>query len=748
LAGLAENHSLFGATWSNRRADLKDQSASGYDLALAGIGVSCELTDQQIADLVIHHRRDFPGKKQDRRGSKYLSYLKRAISRARQGRQSSESAQQQSEEFAEAIKNSAITVDGAQESTLSTAEEAEQPDPAVLSADVSSTQSGGVRPGCAEAVEFLVAKVRQTGNVAMVYDNIATLAALSEAQLAATYQNLRKVLGAELNGNHFNRAIKETRARLRCKTAQEQVQDPRPTILTNDRLLDEIAADAIAALESANQPAVLFRRGGRLVMIQPDEDDRPVIVQATGPMMRGRLARVARFLRETRQTLIRVSPPEDLTLDVLSANEGVFPPLGVVTQIPILRPDGTLRLEPGYDPITHAYYHTSPGFKLGTIADTPALADAVAAAQFLDEAIGEFPFATSADKANCIALMLTPILKVGFRMKSPLALIDAPKWGTGKSLLASVVYVLTTGSEGTVCAAPTSEEEWRKRVTSILERGSAVVIIDNVNQTLQSSSLSAVLTTSNWEDRVLGKSEDIRLPNVSTWIATGNNLVLGAEMARRGYQIRLDAKVSNPSRRSGFKRNDQELLDWVAAHRGELVAALLTTIRAWWVAGKPKADVQPFGSFSKWARMVGGILGYAAVKGFLENLDAVQQDSDEESRQWEQFLRALAIVFRGLAFTTAEIVEHAVHHRDVLSDAIPDEIANTDEGGNGGTSFQKKLGKALARKCGTRFGELELRLERCEPDKHTKVQRWRVGGDLDSLLSKEANESAGFHRDL
>jgi hypothetical protein len=597
-------------------------------------------------------------------------------------------------------------------------------------------------------VDFLIAKVRATGDVKLVYDRIGLIAKLPEAEVAVVYQDLKAALGSKLNYNHFSRAIQEARARQQQKSSNRQSDDPRPTIAINDRLLDEIATDAIAALEAANEPPVLFRRGGDLVMIHPDEDGRPVIMRANEPMMRGRLARVARFVVATKSGMKPVSPPQDLTIDILASNEGKFPALGVLTQIPLLRRDGTLRLESGYDPATRAYYVPTPGFRLAHIPDNPSPEEIRAAVYVLLEMIEEFPFESTADRANFFGLLLTPILRVTFRMNAPLALIDAPKWGSGKTLLSLVAYTLITGSEGTVCSAPATEEEFRKRMTSILERGSAITILDNVDGTLRSPSLAAVLTSSYWEDRVLGRSEDVRLPSVSTWIATGNNISLGAEMARRAVRIRLDAKVSNPAKRTGFKRTDQELLDWVRESRGELVAALFTIVRAWWAAGQPKGDVPPFGSFNTWARQAGGILQHAGLEGFLGNLDAVQQQADEESAQWDQFSRALAITFGELEFTVADVVNRAEHERGVLSDSFPDDIGHPDERADSSRgSLVRRTGKALARRCGTHFGDLDLRIERGRPDNHTKIQRWRVAGNLTALLSKDADESAGLRND-
>jgi len=46
----------FSNTWHRRRHDMKDQTQSGYDLALADFGVDAGLSEQQIVDLIIQHR--------------------------------------------------------------------------------------------------------------------------------------------------------------------------------------------------------------------------------------------------------------------------------------------------------------------------------------------------------------------------------------------------------------------------------------------------------------------------------------------------------------------------------------------------------------------------------------------------------------------------------------------------------------------------------------------------------------------
>jgi hypothetical protein len=77
LKGWMEADLRFRNTWLRQRHDLKDQSQSGYDLALACFGVDAGLTEQQIVDLIIHHRCLHQQKHRTR-----LDYYQRTITKA------------------------------------------------------------------------------------------------------------------------------------------------------------------------------------------------------------------------------------------------------------------------------------------------------------------------------------------------------------------------------------------------------------------------------------------------------------------------------------------------------------------------------------------------------------------------------------------------------------------------------------------------------------------------------------------
>ncbi|GHO44112.1 hypothetical protein [Ktedonospora formicarum] len=120
-------------------------------------------------------------------------------------------------------------------------------------------------------------------------------------------------------------------------------------------------------------------------------------------------------------------------------------------------------------------------------------------------------------------------------------------------------------------------------------------------------------------------------------MATGNNIQLGGDLPRRCYWIRMDARTAKPWTRGGFKH---DLETWIPAHRGEIIAVLLTLVRAWYDAAKPSlSEPIKMGSFQAWVNTIGGILERGFPESFLANAQALQEQ-DEDALQWSAFLHA------------------------------------------------------------------------------------------------------------
>ena len=502
-----------------------------------------------------------------------------------------------------------------------------------------------------------------------------------------------------------------------------------PEIKVNNRQLRDSSSEALDALEAANNPPSLFIRSGELIRIRADENGRQVIGRVGESEIRGSLARAANFIRfkpgkDGASEKTSCSPPLDVSRDVLALGQWPFPPLEAVVEVPVLRPDGSVVEQPGYDPATRLFYSPAAGLNIPVIPKHPTKNDIDHALSVLDDAVGDFPYADSrecgANKANTLGLLLSPIVRQAIDGLAPLALIDAPQPGTGKSLLAQVVALIATGRGAAMMTAPVDEESWRKAITATLTTGATVVTIDNVEQPLGSASLSAVITADTWTDRILGRSEMVVLPQRAVWVATGNNIRLKGDLPRRCYWIRLDAKMSRPWKRSGFRHRD--LARWVTEQRGPLVAALLTLARTWEVAGRPEGDGPFVGGFDPWCRTVGGILAHVGVNDFLGNLEELYEAADEEGQQWELFLRTWDQKYDLEWVTVAQIFTDVQQEHSSLREALPDHLAEAIEGkGN----LRIRLGRALEKREGVRFGDEQYRLEK-RLDSHSKRKQWRV----------------------
>lgn len=490
-----------------------------------------------------------------------------------------------------------------------------------------------------------------------------------------------------------------------------------PVIPLDDRPLRDRSADALDALVKSNDPPVLLRHGGGLARVVRDENGRAVVDPVGESELRGRLTRVADFCgragRGGRQA--HKTPPRDTVLDILGLGEWPFPPLTGVTEAPVVRADGSILSAPGYDPATGLHYAPDAALDCLTIPLSPATADIRAALALLHEAIQDFPFGDDASMANTLGMMLTPIVRPALPGHVPAAVVDAPKQGSGKTLLAELTSIIATGRPGAMMGAPANDKdgEWDKRITALLRAGATMVVIDNIEGVVRAPSLCRALTCSIWQSRVLGLSQMVNVPQRATWIVTGNNISLAGDLPRRCYWIRLDPKTARPEKRTGFRHPD--LLDWASGLRRELVAALLTLVRGWHVAGRPIPEGLPtLGSFQEWVNTIGGVLELAGVKGFLSNQDAFRDCQNEEDAEWESFLWQ----WRRVYGDSGVLVKQLVDDLDVdvaLVAALPGDLADARIDKPQG--FRKKLGWALKKHDGTRYGVRNIRMTKApEPD--------------------------------
>lgn len=406
-----------------------------------------------------------------------------------------------------------------------------------------------------------------------------------------------------------------------------------PYIDAGDKELRHITELAWEALLRANErEPFIFRFGGKPTRVELD-DEQGIITRLVGKdRLRHILARVANWYtlvkREDKWKRKAALPPVYVVKDVLATPDQPLPVLTALVGAPTFAPDGTLQTEPGYHAKARMFYTPAAGFVLPDVPKHPTDQEVGWAKEMISDLIGEFPFIGEPELAHATALMLLPFVRPMILGATPLHLVEKPTAGTGGSLLIDTLIHVATGQEVTAMVEGQKEAEWRKRITAKLLLGPQFIFVDNLRERLDSAALAAAITTPYWEDRILGKTEMIRLPIRCVWVMSGNNPTLSNEMARRTIRIRMDAKVERPWERTGFKH--ENLYQWAAQQRPKLVWAALTLAQNWIVKGRPYTG-RTLGSFENWCKVVGGILEAADIPGFLGNLDDFYARADAES---------------------------------------------------------------------------------------------------------------------
>lgn len=268
----------------------------------------------------------------------------------------------------------------------------------------------------------------------------------------------------------------------------------------------------------------------------------------------------------------------------------------------------------------------------------------------LEDLVADFPFQADSDRANLFGLLLTPILRPAIAEPVPMHLIGSPMERTGKTKLAEIVLGITvTGRRLPAMQLGDREEEREKRILSVLLRGQGMIHLDNLAPSLDSAALASLLTSSEYQGRILGASSAPSIPNTLVVVGTGNNVHATGELAKRIVPIRLLPDTDRPEDRHDFRHPD--LLAYVTSARPRVLGALLGLVEAWREAGRPLAPVG-FGGFERWASVVGGILGVAEYHDWLRNLAEWRGGADDAGQEHQMLAEAWAERY-GFGWVTA-----------------------------------------------------------------------------------------------
>ncbi|MEU8663346.1 hypothetical protein [Actinoplanes philippinensis] len=388
------------------------------------------------------------------------------------------------------------------------------------------------------------------------------------------------------------------------------------------------------------------------------------------------------------------------------------PTLRGIIGAPVLRRDGTLLQTPGYDPATGLYLASK--VDLPPVPEAPTSEQVAAARTFLlDRFLRDFPWAGPADKANYVALLVTPILRHFTRSLTPFGLIDATMPSSGKTILTAGPGMLY-GQK--VLTWPDDDGELKKSITAVFTEQVGVVIWDNLTEgtVIDSAVLAQLITSREWSDRQLGASRNIGSINDRLWMATGNNLQVGGDMASRTVRVHLDPNMPHPESRDQTGFGIPQLDHWILDPANQLTVLwhLLVLVLDWTRRGATKAVAMSMRQFTPWAQAVGGLLEHHGIAGFLTNIADVRA-ADEDETRWRGFLATWHDRHGGKEMTAAELRRDAepVQIGGELHDPWDGQFITTP---NGALPKAVPLGRMLTGQNGRWRGEYVVRAGKSE----------------------------------
>lgn len=463
--------------------------------------------------------------------------------------------------------------------------------------------------------------------------------------------------------------------------------------------IDLVATAGERALMAANAP--VYQRGTSLTRPGKREvaaaDGRTTyaacLIDITAASMTDLLCQVVEWNKYDKRAngWKQIDPPPAVAQIILSrSGSWPFPAISGVITTPTLRPDGSVLMAPGYDPVTRLYHVDDPLLEM-TLPD-PTRREAERSLNSLNVLLQDFPFETDVDRSVALAGLITPVVR-GMMPVCPMFAFRATAPGSGKSYLVDLAASIATGRQCPVTNAGHDQEEMDKRLGGLLLSGYPIMSLDNVNGELGGDLLCQAVERPIVRLRELGKSNSIEIDNKAVIFATGNALRVKGDMTRRTVMASLDPKMEQPELRQ-FRTNPVQV---VAADRGKYVAACLTIVRAYLASGHD-AGLAPMASFEVWSRTVRSALVWLGEEDPCLSMVEAREDDPE-------FMERSEVI--GLLAEAIGIGEHCARTANEI-----DELSQADDTDLAGYKVGLKyrdLRTALLKIAGTPAGKINPR---------------------------------------
>lgn len=354
------------------------------------------------------------------------------------------------------------------------------------------------------------------------------------------------------------------------------------------------AVDAALAV-LADAPDV-YQRGGRLVRVGPGTAPGSTVVtefdrHSLGAWLSERvLFSTERTIKskdgsEYAKPVPSDTPPEWLTLGALARTTLPVRELRSIVPHPFLRSDGSLRTAAGYDAATRALCtYIGPELPEYALPSDPSACLVVARqmATVIEGRLEGYRWDGPTAFGAWLSAFLTALSRPAIVDDCvPGHVFEAPIKGASKTTLAGAVASLITGAAPEMGGLRTMVE-FDKYAVAKLRQAPTLVLIDNVEVSIRGDAIARLFTGPIYSARILGRSDEVALPNTATWLFTATNPDVATDMADRFISCRLTGKagpVYGTFDLTGRARDP----NW----RAEMLWAGLIILQAYCSAGRP-----------------------------------------------------------------------------------------------------------------------------------------------------------------
>jgi putative DNA primase/helicase len=491
----------------------------------------------------------------------------------------------------------------------------------------------------------------------------------------------------------------------------------------------------------------LFQRGRELVTVLGADavlgvaDGTPVVRTLTQAAMLRRVTRHVQFMRMVQPkardvaaaiaadkeppgpTPVKCAPPAQAVLMPL-IDSGEWPNVRLlrgITETPLLRADGSILQEPGYDVSTQYLY--CPSCKYLQVEPAPTQAQGVDALARLRKLFEHFPFTSVPGAYVGIAAALTAMARPAIDGPVPTFVFEASVRGSGKTLQCDVVHLIATGRSAPHAEWPADEDEQKKTLNSLALSAAPIIVLDNVKGLLGGATLEGTLTSERVSFRVLGTKNTADIPWQSLILASGNNLQLSDDMIRRVLVSRLEPAESDPTTRRGLP----DLPAIVRSARIELVRDALTVLRTYTAHGRPDAGAH-LATFMSWASLVANAIMFSGGPNVCDARPSEERAQNDDVAAASVVVDELPRLLNGSRALTLKQVVGYVYPAPSKNDP-PDgyddmrDALETLAPLRSGSPDVRMLGIRLRKFVGRWFGDARLVQAK---DTATNIMRWSV----------------------